>query len=308
MVTLPSAWELASLVCKILGYFGAASIVGGSLCLWLYNDGSRRNLTSILKYIAIGTFFGFQGSLLYFLIQVGMVVDKGFAGMFDLDMSSIFLETQLGDTTVFRLGGFVLSFVVSLFYLHKLSSFNRPPGQFFFRFLTASNFIAFLLIVFSFRFSGHISVLGSVAKVSIALHFLAFAAWIGSLYPLYRLTYSESIDLVQSGMKTFGQHAIVIVLMLILAGVSMLFELFNSFNEITDTPYGQALVLKLILVLFIFAVAALNKIKFSPGLVDRDSIMRLRHSIRIEIMVAILILCVTAYFSTIVGPVSHQMS
>ena len=109
-------------------------------------------------------------------------------------------------------------------------------------------------------------------------------------------------------MKTFGRHAIVIVLMLILAGVSMLFELFNSFNEITDTPYGQALVLKLILVILIFAIAALNKTKFSPGLVDRDSIIRLRHSIRIEIMVAILILCVTSYFSTIVGPVSHQMS
>lgn len=307
-MTVPSAWELASLVCKIFGYFGAASIVGGSLCLWLYNDGSRKNLTSILKYIAIGAFFGFQGSLLYFLIQVGMVIDKGFTGMFDLGMSSIFLETQLGDTTVFRLGGFVLSLVVSLFYLHKLSSFIRPPGQLFFRFLTVSNFIAFLLIVFSFRFSGHISVLSSLAKVSIAIHFLAFAAWIGSLYPLYRLTYSENIDLIQSGMKRFGKHAMVVVLMLLLAGVSMLFELFNSFSEITDTPYGQALLSKLILVLFIFAIAVLNKTKFSPGLVDRASIIPLRNSIRIEIVVAILILCVTSYFSTLVGPASHQMN
>jgi len=41
MLMLPTSWEIATLACKLLFYFGAASAVGGSLCLQLYNDGSR---------------------------------------------------------------------------------------------------------------------------------------------------------------------------------------------------------------------------------------------------------------------------
>jgi putative copper resistance protein D len=307
MFMAPSTWELASLICKLFVYFGAASLVGGSLFLWLYNDGSRKISVTILRYIVIGSFLGFQGSLFNFLIQVGMVVDNGLIGMLDLGMASIFLDTQLGDTTFFRLGGFVLSFTTGLFYLQRIGTLDRTPPRAFYRLLNTGNIIAFLLVVFSFRFTGHISVLSLIAKLAIAIHFFAFAAWIGSLYPLYRLTYSGNIGFMQNSMKRFGDHAITVVLMLIVAGVLMLFELFHSINEVFTTPYGQAFLVKLILVLFILGIAGVNKLKLTPGLVNERGVVSLRHSIRIEIVLAILILCITSYFSTIVGPPGHQM-
>ena len=307
MFMAPSTWELANLICKLFVYFGAASLVGGSLFLWLYNDGSRKISVTILRYIVIGSFLGFQGSLFNFIIQVGMVVDNGLIGMFDLGMASIFLDTQLGDTTFFRLGGFVLSFTISLLYLHRVGATDRMPPRASVRILIAGNIIAFLLVVFSFRFSGHISVLSLIAKLAIAIHFFAFAAWIGSLYPLYRLTYSGNIGLMQNSMKRFGDNAIAVVLMLIVAGVLMLFELFHSINEVFTTPYGQVFLVKLILSLFIFGIAGVNKLKLTPGLVNERGVVLLRDSIRIEIVLAFLILCITSYFSTIVGPPEHQM-
>ena len=303
----PTTWELASLICKLFVYFGAASLVGGTLFLWLYSDGSRKSSVTILRYIILGSFLGFQGSLSNFLIQVGMVVDDGFAGMFDFGMVSIFLDTQLGDTTFFRLGGFTLSFTVSCSYLYRIGALDRAPINTFYRFLNTANIIAFLLVVFSYRFSGHISVLSVIAKLGIAIHFFAFAAWIGSLYPLYRLTYSENIDHIQITMKRFGNNATAVVLVLIVAGVLMLFELFHSISEVFTTPYGQVFLIKLILVFFIFGIAGVNKLKLTPGLVNDGGVVLLRNSIRIEIVVAILILCATSYFSTIVGPSEHQM-
>ncbi|MDD9890939.1 MAG: CopD family protein [Gammaproteobacteria bacterium] len=307
MSLIPNSWEIASLVCKLFLYFGAASIVGGSLCLYLYNDGTRRTVLGNIRYITLGAFVGFQGALFNFFIQIGMVMGSGIPGMFDWGMASIFLDTQLGDTTFFRLAGFVLVFVAGLFYLHRLATMDRPPTQAFYKLLNTINLVAFLLIVFSFRFSGHVSVLSPIAKLAIALHFFAFAAWIGALIPLHRLTYVDNLDFLQRSMKRFGDNAIVIVLVLIIAGVLMLLELFHSLAEIFTTPYGIALLVKLLLVTGILAIAAINKFRLTPAIQSERGVLVLRRSIAIESIVAVLILIVTSYFSTIVGPADHQM-
>jgi len=76
-----SSWEVASLVCKLLLYFGTASIAGGSLCLWQFSDGRRSTVRSNLAYMISGAVLGFQAVILNFLIQVGLVNDDGIAGM-----------------------------------------------------------------------------------------------------------------------------------------------------------------------------------------------------------------------------------
>lgn len=309
MLVTPSVWEISSLFCKLFLYFGAASIAGGSICLLLYNDGSRRTVLSNLRYITVGAFIGFQGVLFYFLIQIGMVMGKGIPGMFDWGMMSIFLDTELGDMTLFRLAGFVSMFFVGLFYLSRIDGLCRPPAHTFYKLLNMAGLAALLLIVFSFRFSGHISILSPIAKLAIASHFVAFAAWIGSLYPLYCLTFIEDLDCLQRVMRKFGDNALVIVLVLIVAGVLMLLELFHSFEELLTTAYGIALLTKLFFVFGIFSIAAINKLKLTPNIQSDGGVLALRHSIIWEMFVALLVLIITSYFSTIVGPSStgHQM-
>jgi putative copper resistance protein D len=87
----------------------------------------------------------------------------------------------------------------------------------------------------------------------------------------------------------------------------MCFELFHSLSELFTTAYGQALLVKLTLVLVIFVIAALNKLKLTPSLHNEGGVLALRNSIRIESVVALFILIITSYFSTIVGPLDHSM-
>ncbi len=117
---LPTSWELASLVCKLLLYFGAASIAGGSLCLWQFTDGQRSTAQGNLIYMISGAVLGFQAVILNFLIQVGLINNDGISGMFDWSMASLLLETQLGDVTLYRLTGFVLVLGTTLFFFHKI--------------------------------------------------------------------------------------------------------------------------------------------------------------------------------------------
>ncbi|MDA1369555.1 MAG: CopD family protein [Proteobacteria bacterium] len=305
MFVVPTAWELASLVCKLLLYFGTASIAGGSLSLRLYNDGSRKSVNSLLLYIMAGALLGFQGVLANFFIQVGLINDSGLSGMFDWSMASLLLGAQLGDVTIFRLAGFVLVILSTLFYLRKAQHLIQPPSQAFFGALLILHGVVLIAIAFSFTLAGHVSVLGVVPRFAIIVHTLAFSVWIGALIPLLLLTASTDLDLLQRLLKRFGDHAIAVLLALAGAGVLMLLSLLETPGQLLSSAYGLALLVKLIMVALIVGIAGLNKLVFVPAILRQGHAASLRNSIRVEILVATLILMLTAYLSTIVGPPGH---
>ncbi|HAJ76029.1 MAG TPA: hypothetical protein DCM64_06195 [Gammaproteobacteria bacterium] len=305
MFVVPGSWELASLVCKLLLYFGAASIAGGSLCLGLYSDGHRQSVYTLLVYIMVGAMLGFQAVLANFFIQVGLVNDGGLAAMFDWNMASLLLDTQLGDVTFFRLAGFVAVILSSGFFLRKARQLNQAPGRTFYRSVLILHGAALLAVAFSFTLAGHVSVLSITARVAIILHFSAFACWIGSLFPLLLLTRSADLEFMQWAMRRFGNNAMAIVLVLTVAGVLMLIEVIASPGELVTTAYGLSLLLKLVLVLTIVGIAGLNKLLLVPAISSESSGAKLGKSIRVESVVATLILLLTAYSSTIIGPAGH---
>ena len=302
---LPSGWEVASLVCKLFLYLGVASIAGGSLCAWQFSEARRHTLGSNLVYIVFGALLGFHGVIFNFLIQVGLINNSGIAGMFDWDMASLLLGTALGDTTFYRLAGFVLALITSSLLLRRLNQLTRPPALGFFRILTSLNLLALLLLANSFKLSGHISVFSLTAQVAIMLHTLAFAFWIGCLFPLWQLTRSAELASLQHAMKRFGDIAVVILSVLVIAGALMLLQLIRSPNEMITTAYGLSLLSKLILVGIMFCVAAANKLILVPRIIEQGGIVRLRTSIRYEMILASLILVLTSYLSTLIGPPGH---
>lgn len=305
MFALPSSWEFASLVCKVFLYFGVASIAGGSLCLWQFSDGSRQTVHRNLLYIMLGSLLGFQAVLANFLIQVGLINANGLAGMVDWSMASLLLSTPLGDMSVARLFGFGIAFVASLRLLRTTKQLTRAPGQAFYRLQMLVYSLALLLLAFSFRVGGHNAVLPLTSQVAISIHVIAFALWIGSLFPLLMSTRSTDLAGLQLMMKRFGDMAIAIVLALLAAGVLMLWELIASLQEFFSSAYGIALLLKFVLVLAILGVAAINRLVLVPRLIGEANADKLRHSIRQEMGLAIVILMTTSYLSTLIGPASH---
>ena len=302
---VPSLWDLLDLVCKFLTYLGAASLVGTLFCLWLFKNESSQLSDDLLVYMAGGAFLGFQGALLRFFVQVGMVVDDGLVGMFDWGIAEIYIDSPIGDTTFFQLCGYALAFLLAIRYRKETHGNSLKSGQASLRFFYSAGLFALFLLLFSFRFSGHISVLSVISKIAIVLHYTAFAAWIGSLYPLYLLSFSNNISFIQSRVKAFGDKAVLIVFGLVAAGAYMLFELFASIGEIFKSSYGLVVLSKLSLVIVILGIAAVNRIRLTPGLVSQNGVKLFRLSVKIEILVAICILIVTTYLSTVVGPPDH---
>ena len=302
MFSVPTSWELTSLVCKLLLYFGAASIAGGSLCLWLYNNGRRQFFEKVIGYIMLGAFLGFLGTLVNYFVQVGLINARGLTGMFDWDMASLLLETQLGEVTYMRLAGFMIAFISSLLFFRKAV---RLPQQSFYRLLLGVHGIAFLLVAFSFTKAGHVSVLTGIARTAVVFHLYAFSAWTGSLFPLLLLTNSTGLNLLQKLMQQFGDNALGIVIILVGAGALMLLELLDNPAELYTTPYGRVFLLKLLLVLVTLSVAVINKLVLVPAIVNNASALRLRRSIRVEMVAVTLLLITASYLSTIVGPAGH---
>ena len=302
MFSVPTSWELTSLVCKLLLYFGAASIAGGSLCLWLYNNGKRQFFEKVISYIMLGAFLGFLGTLVNYFVQVGLINARGLTGMFDWDMASLLLETQLGEVTYMRLTGFILAFISSLIFFRKAV---RLPQQSFYRLLLGVHGIAFLFVAFSFTKAGHVSVLTGIARTAVVFHLYAFSAWIGSLFPLLLLTNSTELNLLKKLMQQFGDNALGIVIILAGMGALMLLELLDNPAELYTTPYGWVFLLKLFLVLVTLSVAVINKLVLVPAIVNNASALRVRRSIRVEMVAITLVLIATSYLSTIVGPAGH---
>jgi len=253
----------------------------------------------------LGAFLGFLGTLVNYFVQVGLINARGLTGMFDWDMASLLLETQLGEVTYMRLAGFMIAFISSLLFFRKAVRLPQLPQQSFYRLLLGVHGIAFLLVAFSFTKAGHVSVLTGIARTAVVFHLYAFSAWTGSLFPLLLLTNSTGLNLLQKLMQQFGDNALGIVIILVGAGALMLLELLDNPAELYTTPYGRVFLLKLLLVLVTLSVAVINKLVLVPAIVNNASALRLRRSIRVEMVAVTLLLITASYLSTIVGPAGH---
>ena len=107
-------------------------------------------------------------------------------------------------------------------------------------------------------------------------------------------------------MHKFGQIAVFLVGILIIAGVYLAFELTDSLQELTTTRYGQLLSVKIILVFHILLLAAFHKFIFVPSLLkNKESRSSLVASIKAEFVIGVGILVVTGILTTLLGPGHH---
>jgi putative copper resistance protein D len=305
MYVLPNIWEFASVISKFFLYVSVASIAGGSFSLLFFHDDRRLIIQRHLIYILVGSLLGFHAVVFYFLFQIGLINDAGLAGILDWDMAQFLFTLPLGEATLLRLGGFILALLGSVLLLRYTNQLNRAPGRNFYRIIINIAGISLVVIALSFQVTGHVSQLSLTAQAAITVHVIAIALWLGTLFPLYSLSNDCPLERLQLTMKRFGYFAIYIVALLVSSGSLMLLQLFESPVELLSSVYGRSVMIKLILVLALLLFAGLNKVYLVPHLISGNSIEQLRKSIKTEMLVGTLILLVTSYFSTVVGPAEH---
>lgn len=280
-------WVTLTIVTKVLIYLSTAGIIGGLFCFWLLKPHAVDR--PILGYMLAAGMVGLVATAASFAVHTGAAIGEGVAGAFDRDIAAILWQTGVGDSTRTRLLGFVIV-------LAGLALPGRFPGL---RYALVIAGAASLL--FAFTQTGHLHD-DNRGGVLLVLHLFGISLWLGSLYPLWRISDGSQVAQLQASMHRFGQSAVVFVSALVICGVLMTLLLVQPISGLIDSAYGWLLLIKLSLVSLLLGFAAINKLYLVPRLALPGYARRLRVSIGAEMTIGLAILIITAFLTTRVGP------
>jgi putative copper resistance protein D len=136
-----------------------------------------------------------------------------------------------------------------------------------------------------------------------SLHVLAVAVWLGLLL-LFAWFAGERVNW-KSVLKWFTPLSISCMAIIIAAGIMIMFKVSSEYVSAWVLPYGQALLLKHLLMIPLLMIAFLNGFLYYYKL-KKDPSFDPRSWFKAEGVVAVLILAVTAYMSQQAPP--HEVS
>jgi copper resistance protein D len=298
-----------ALIAARLLLFSAALVLFGSSAFFLYGLPSppARWQWRTLRVAAIA---GLLASLAWFMLETASMTGNPGDALHGSALWSVFTDTRLGKVGALRTG---------LLLAALLGALTLPPGR---RLWLLATLLG-AATVSSFAWSGHGVMNAGPAGVlhlsSDVLHLLAAGAWIGALVPLTIMLLQDRAALgvmpaLARVLANFSGIGAVLVAILIVTGVvNSLFLLdFTAWRATLASPYGLTLLVKLGLFAGMLALAALNRFHLVPALAAAlngpvgvsDPLRRLRNSIVLETLLALLVLGAVAVLGTLEPPSS----
>jgi copper resistance protein D len=284
-----SGWDVGAVAAKALVYEATLGACGAVFFLGYANvalNGWQR--AKIRSFIGVQLLVAAVFTLVRILLLTGSM-SGNISGMFDRDMARMILEAGEGTAASLRLAGLALAACAL--------ARNRR--------LQVPALLGAALAASSFAWVGHVHALRPMLPATLlsAVHLIGVAFWIGALLPLLWCARGEART-VGAIAQRFGSVAIIVVALLATAGLGLLWMLSAGQADFWSSGYGNLIVVKLLLVVLLLGAAALNKLSLTPRLLQGDAhaIVMLRRSVQLEILVAALILMVTAAFTSLLGP------
>ena len=148
------------------------------------------------------------------------------------------------------------------------------------------------------------------------LHLIAAAAWVGALVPLIVLFAAAGADdaslaMARTATMRFSILGIVSVGTLLATGIVNTYYLAGSLPALLHTDYGRLLLIKIALFLAMVAIAAVNRFRLTPQLVQqasiaasRDALRKLRRNAAIEALAGAVVIAIVAALGTM-APAIH---
>ena len=291
--TVPlTAWDIAAVIAKAVTYAATLSAAGGVYFLayshGLLGVGETRRIARLVLTLSV---VAASVSCLRIAILTGSMSGE-VAGMLDRELASMLLGAGEGRATGLRLAGLSLA---------SLAVFSRQRPS-------ALALLGASMAATSFAAVGHAHAVAasSIAMALLGVHVLCVAFWLGALAPLLLVAGSGDVRHVAATARRFGSIAVGVVAVLVLSGATVLYFLLGSVSALGSSGYGRIVLVKLGLVACLLGLAAFNKWRVTPQLMAGDStaVRRLRRSIQLEMLLGVLILLVTATFTTVTGPPS----
>lgn len=156
-----------------------------------------------------------------------------------------------------------------------------------------------------FLLTGHTSAHAARAALAplLGVHLLIVAGWFGALVPLLIVLRQEATPMAARIVARYSAIAGFLVPLIALAGLSMAWLLTGSLT-VLHRPYGELLMMKLILFSLLMALAAWNKWRLTPALAagEARAALALQRSISVEIILIGVVLSLTATLTTLYSP------
>ena len=276
---MPDAFGLAAIVTKFTLYLGVMTSAGTVMAMLMFRLERIRGLAMTFAVL------GIIAAILAFSLR-GANLTGDVSGLTDPEMLKLLWTTPVGTALLLRLVG--LSLLIAGLLMGRVGTWVSVLGG--------------VIAIWSFDQVGHVSGLETtLLDLALMLHLLAVALWIGVLTPLKRLASSSSTYASAADVgHRFGVVASASVPVLIIVGGYMGYQLVGSFTALVGTSYGQAMIIKVLLVGLLLGLAAANKLRFIPALRTGDSAVanHLSKSISVEWIVILAVLGMTAVLTT----------
>ena len=129
----------------------------------------------------------------------------------------------------------------------------------------------------------------------------AISFWVGSFLPFRYSTQGkiEEENLFQIAHQ-FGVYAVYYIGVLLISGLTLGTILVGGIDQLLNSDYGKAFLLKLAFVTTLLGIGALNKFRLVPQLKNNNLsfAIKLRKSINIEISILFVILVISSLLTT----------
>ena len=280
--------DVSFVVSKFMLYIAIMLASGITLYSIIFETSEAKKLFPTSQILKISSIL----SLLFLFINYGIIsvrLTGDLVSLLDLEIHNILIDTHIASVLLLRVLGLSL-ILISYFFNEKIRQII--------------SFIGCLIILWSFSLIGHISDMTIFMKFLLFIHLITVALWVGILLPLYQLSrYTAYINTTRIIAYKFGKIAIYFVPILSIVGLIMAYQLLGSVNKILTTQYGQLMLLKIIAVLGLLALAAMNKFCFVPNIMASNCyhLKYFQKSLLLEMTCVIVIFTITAILTSSVN-------
>jgi copper transport protein len=258
-------------------YLGLFAGVGGVFFIgWI---GRVRAASGI---IVAALTLGIVGALASLGLQGIDALDLGLADLSAPAVWKAALDTSLGPSLLVAIAAMITSLVALR---TAQNTVVRPFAA-----------VALAGVGLSLAITGHAATASPqwLTRPAVFLHGVGVAYWIGAFAPLIAMAARPKPGLV-TVLNRFSGIAVLVVGLLVLTGLVLAVIQLESFGALIETKYGLILMAKLVLVIGLLALAALNRFRFTPMLAASLAMTRpLIRSIAFEAAIAIAILAAVA--------------
>jgi putative copper resistance protein D len=286
---LIAPWDAAVVIAKAVTYVATLGAAGGVAFLVYCEDVIPAACSVLMRRLqgALLVTAALASGVKILAMSASMAGDA--SGLFDSALTGMVLQTGEGHACVARAVGLCL--------LAAALVCRKPP--------VIAALSGSVLAATSFAWVGHVHALGRpwLWTGVLVVHLAGVGFWVGALMPLWLLT-RRAGNSVTAAAARFGGMAVAAVGMLVAAGVTLLCVLLHDAAELRSSDYGRLALCKITAVALLLALATMNRLRLTPRLRagDAAAVGVFGRSVMAEMVLALIILSVTAAMTTVTGP------